>query len=179
MGRLRLYIVSVGALLLAGGVGAYAFAGGGTNNQFKASKLVGYEENPDISTAGTGSLEVSVNNAARTLTYTLRYSALEGDVQQAHIHFGKRAVNGGVVLFLCSNLDNAPAGTPTCPQSGTVTRTVAASEILAPEMQGLEAGNFAELVAAMRAGRTYANVHSTKWPSGEIRSQLQVQKKAS
>jgi hypothetical protein len=38
--------------------------------------------------------------------------------------------------------------------------------------QGIEAGNFAELVAAMRVGSTYANVHSTKWPGGEIRAQI-------
>ena len=38
--------------------------------------------------------------------------------------------------------------------------------------QGIEAGNFEELAAALRAGHTYANVHSTKWPSGEIRAQI-------
>jgi hypothetical protein len=38
--------------------------------------------------------------------------------------------------------------------------------------QGIEAGNFAELVAAMRAGHTYANVHTQKWPTGEIRAQI-------
>jgi hypothetical protein len=59
-----------------------------------------------------------------------------------------------------------------CPQSGAVARTVAAADILAPGTQGIEAGNFAELAAALRAGHTYANVHSTKWPGGEIRAQI-------
>jgi hypothetical protein len=175
MKKLRLYLVLAGAFVLAAGVGTYALAGGG-KNRFEAKKLSGYEENPDVSTVATGSLSLRVNDAAETITYTLRYSGLEGEVQQAHVHFGKRAVNGGVLLFLCSNLDNGPAGTPECPQSGTVTRTVGAADIVPLEAQGIEAGNFAETVAAIRAGRTYANVHSTKWPSGEVRAQIRVRR---
>ena len=38
--------------------------------------------------------------------------------------------------------------------------------------QGIEAGNFEELAAALRAGHAYANVHSSKWPGGEIRAQI-------
>ncbi len=175
MSRLRLYLVVSGALLVAVGVGTYALAGGGSN-RFQAKTLIGFEENPDISTAASGRLQLRVNEGAQTITYTLRYSGLEGTVQQAHVHFGKRGVNGGIMLFLCSNLDNAPDGTPACPQSGTVARTAPASDVLAIDAQGIEAGNFAELVAAMRAGRAYANVHSEKWPGGEIRSQIAVQK---
>jgi hypothetical protein len=173
MSRLRLYVVLAAALVLAAGVGTYALAGGG-GNRFEAKRLTGYEENPDISTAASGRLTLRINEAAQTIRYTLRYSGLEGDVQQAHVHFGKRAVNGGIVLFLCSNLDNGPAGTPACPQSGTVTRTVGADDIVALDAQGIEAGNFAEVLAAIRAGRTYANVHSTKWPGGEVRAQIGV-----
>ena len=44
--------------------------------------------------------------------------------------------------------------------------------MIGPLDQGIEAGAFAELVAAMRAGHTYANVHSSKWPGGEIRTQI-------
>jgi hypothetical protein len=163
-----LAIAVVGGALL---VASLAVAAGGKKN-LKAGDLIGYEENPDISTVATGAFKVTLDDAARTLAYELSYTGLEGDVQQAHIHFGKRAVNGGVTVFLCSNLGNGPAGTPACPQSGTVSRTVAAADILAPGTQGIEAGNFEELVAAMRDGRTYANVHSTKWPGGEIRAQI-------
>jgi CHRD domain len=157
----------LGALLVA----SLAVASSGKKN-LKSGDLIGYEENPDISTAATGSFKVTLDDDAQTLSYELSYSGLEGDVQQAHIHFGKRAVNGGVTVFLCSNLGNGPAGTPACPASGTVSRTVPGTDILAPGTQGIEAGNFAELVAAMRAGHTYANVHSAKWPTGEIRAQI-------
>ena len=157
----------LGALLVV----SLAIAAGGKKN-FNTRGLNGYEENPDISTVASGSFKASVDEDAQTITYELTYSGLEGDVLQAHIHFGKPAINGGISVFLCSNLGNGPAGTPTCPQSGTVARTVPASDIIGPVAQGIEAGNLAELVAAMRAGSTYANVHSSKWPGGEIRAQL-------
>lgn len=157
-----------GALLVA----SLAVAAGGKKN-LKADDLVGYQENPDISTVATGSFQVTIDDSAKTLAYELSYAGLEGDVVQAHIHFGKRAVNGGVTVFLCGTAASpGPAGTPTCPQSGTVSRTVGTADILAPGTQGIEAGNFEELVAAMRAGHTYANVHSTKWGTGEIRAQI-------
>lgn len=162
--------VVLGGVLL---VASMAVAGGGKKN-LKADELSGYQENPDISTAATGSFHVTLDDEARTLSYELSYSGLEGAVAQAHIHFGKRAVNGNITVFLCGTAANpGPAGTPTCPSSGTVSRTVGAGDILAPGTQGIEAGNFEELAAALRAGHAYANVHSSKWPSGEIRAQVE------
>ena len=164
-----LVAVVLGGMLV---VASLAVAEGGKKN-LKAGELIGYEENPDISTVATGSFEISIDDEARAFTYELSYSGLEGTVVQAHIHFGKPAVNGGITLFLCGTAAApGPAGTPTCPASGPVSRTVAASDILAPGTQGIEAGNFQELVAALRAGQTYANVHSTRWPGGEIRAQI-------
>jgi hypothetical protein len=169
--RRRSVLIGVALVLGALLVVSLAVASGGKKN-FNTRGLNGYEENLDVSTVASGSFKASVDEDAQTITYELSYSGLEGDVQQAHIHFGKPAINGGVSVFLCSNLGNGPAGTPACPQSGTVSRTVPASDIIGPIAQGIEAGNLSELVAAMRAGHAYANVHSTKWPGGEIRAQI-------
>ncbi len=170
--RRRSVVVAVGLVLGALLVASLAVAAGGKKN-FRAGDLVGYEENPDISTVASGSFRATIDESAQTIEYELSYSGLEGTILQAHIHFGKRAINGGITVFLCGTAANpGPAGTPTCPQAGTVSRTVGVGDILAPGTQGIEAGNFAELVAAMRNGSTYANVHSTKWPGGEIRAQI-------
>jgi hypothetical protein len=94
-------------------------------------------------------------------------------VLQAHIHFGQAAASGGISVFLCTNLGNGPVGTQACPAApATITGTFAAADVIGPVGQGIEAGAFGELVQAMRAGVTYANVHSSKWPGGEIRAQL-------
>jgi hypothetical protein len=44
--------------------------------------------------------------------------------------------------------------------------------VIGPAGLGIEEGNLAEILAAMRAGHAYANVHSSKYPGGEIRAQL-------
>jgi hypothetical protein len=164
-----LAVVIIGGALL---VASLAVAAGGKKN-LKAGDLNGYEENPDISTIATGSFKLTLDDAAQTIAYELSYSGLEGPVVQAHVHFGKRAVNGGVSFFLCGTAAApGPAGTPTCPESGTVTRTIGVADIIGPAGQGIEPMNFPEIAAALRAGHAYANVHSTKWPGGEIRAQI-------
>jgi hypothetical protein len=82
-------------------------------------------------------------------------------------------VNGGIMVFLCSNLGNGPVGTAACPPSGSVSGTITAANVVgAASAQGIAAGEFAEVVKAIRHGVAYANVHSTLYPGGEIRGQL-------
>ena len=95
MKRLGLHAAFLFALLAIAGVASYALAGDGRGHEVGPNRLVGYQENPDISTAGKGTFRATINRRTQTISFKLSYSGLEGDVQQAHIHFGKRAVNGG------------------------------------------------------------------------------------
>jgi hypothetical protein len=142
--------------------------------------LNGYEEVPSISTTGSGEFRAKVSSDESSISWSLTYADLQGDVQQAHIHFAQTGVNGGITVFLCTNLGNGPAGTQACPAApATITGTIVAADV-SPDIpatqaardQGLGTGEFAELLAAIRAGATYVNVHSTTWPGGEIRGQL-------
>ncbi|HZB30841.1 MAG TPA: CHRD domain-containing protein [Streptosporangiaceae bacterium] len=54
----------------------------------------------------------------------------------------------------------------------TVSGTIAPGDVLGPSAQGIAAGEFAELVKAIRAGFAYVNVHSTLYPVGELRAQF-------
>lgn len=135
--------------------------------------LSGLDEVPAVSTAGTGSFTADIDDAAGTVRYELSYRGLEGAVQQAHIHFGQPGVNGGIAVFLCSNLANPPPGTPGCPDpGGTVRGVFQAGDVIGPSTQGIASGELDELVGAIRAGAAYVNVHSTLVPSGEIRGPL-------
>lgn len=135
--------------------------------------LSGFEEVPALSTTGHGRFRAVVDTKAGTITFRLTYDALEGTVQQAHVHFGQKSVSGGVSFFLCSNLNNGPAGTQACPAPpAEVTGVIDASLVVGPGGQGIEAAALAEIIAAIKDGTAYANVHSSKWPPGEIRGQL-------
>lgn len=160
---------------------ASALAFGLTQGGFKNIKelLIGYEEVPSVSTTGNGEFNARVLNESE-IEWTLSYSDLEGAVQQAHIHIGNPGVNGGISVFLCTNLGNGPAGMQPCPAPpATISGTIVAADVspnipatLAARNQGLNTGEFDEFLAALRAGALYVNVHSTTWPGGEIRSQI-------
>ena len=152
-------------------------------SRFKVrASLVGLQEVPAISTVANGTFKAEVDLDAGTITWYLRYSALEGNVTQAHVHFGQHSVNGGISYFLCSNLANPPPGTQACPPGpAELTGVIQAADVIGPGPvvgppaapgQGIEPGSLAEIAAAMRAGVAYANVHTSKWPGGEIRGQL-------
>lgn len=178
-GRSRLFSVAVlvGTMVAATVAGSAALADGDSvlsgGSSIRVS-LTGYEETPvALSTTGEGSFRMSINTRDDTITYRLSYSALEGTVLQAHVHFGATAQTGGISFFLCTNLGNGPAGTQACPAApATVTGTITPAEIIGPTGQGITAGQFDEVVAAFRAGATYVNVHSSLYPGGEIRAQL-------
>jgi hypothetical protein len=141
--------------------------------------LSGSEEVPFVLTNGRGTLTASINAAETELAYELRYSGLEADATQAHIHIGQSGVNGGISVFLCANTPPitpppAPASVPpTCPlREGSVEGVLTARDVIGPTSQGVVAGDFARLLHAIRVGQTYVNVHTTRSPGGEIRSQI-------
>ena len=173
MRKRRLFSALIFVIPAVLAVATFAVANEGGERQFRAG-MIGYQEVPAVSTVATGSFEAQlVDN--ETLTYTLTYSGAEGAVTQAHIHFGQRSVNGGISVWLCSNLASppTPAGTQPCPPtSGTVTGTITAAHVVGPAAQGIAPSQFNEFVRALRAGVAYANVHSITFPGGEFRGQI-------
>jgi hypothetical protein len=135
-------------------------------------RLRGYDEVPALTTGGGALFHATVE--ADAISYELTYNdAFRGKVLQSHIHFGQRGVNGGIVVFLCTNLGNGPAGTQACPDApASITGTIHASDITGAASQGLVAGDLAGLERAIRAGIAYVNIHSDVFPGGEIRGQL-------
>jgi hypothetical protein len=165
------------AVVVVGVLGSATFAlahGWGGNNV--RGELNGYNETPTLSTDSSGSFRAKLDDKGQKLEYTLSYNGLEGDVQMAHIHIGRPAIAGGIMAWLCQTAakPSPTAGTPTCPQSGTVSGTLTPASIVAVAPQDVAAGNWAEFVAAIRNYAAYANVHTTKFPAGEIRAQLQL-----
>ena len=151
------------------------------------TRLSSYNETPvTINSSASGEFTARILDDGTAIEYELTYRDLSSPATQAHIHFGRPALTGGVVLFLC-NVSGSPPGTvpkpPTCPSpSGTVTGTLTAADVISLPIspvlpgggQGIDAGadGLAEILKAIRAGAAYANVHTQFHPTGEIRGRL-------
>ena len=167
MNRRSTQAVAAGVIALLLAAAGVTVAGADRGGGGFDARLKGYEEVPAISTVATGSFSADVDRAAQTITYRLSFSGLESPVLFSHIHLGQKTANGGVSAFLCGG-----GSKPPCPQEGTVEGTITPADVVGPANQGIAAGEFDELVRAMRAGVTYANVHSQLRPGGEIRGQI-------
>jgi hypothetical protein len=133
--------------------------------QFRA-ELRGRNEVPLTLSGGHGSLRLTVNDDDTSVHFVLRFSGLQTTVAQSHIHVGQANVNGGVTVFFCGG------PRPACPQQGPVEGDFTAADVITLPSQQLEADNLAKLLKAIRAGQTYANVHTMTSPGGEIRGQI-------
>jgi CHRD domain-containing protein len=165
--KLAIGVAAIGVVVIT------AAAVAGDRGRVKTT-LTGLEETPlTISTTGNGTFHATISGGGDAINYELSYADLEGTVTQAHIHFGQEAISGGISAFLCSNLGNGPAGTQACPAApARITGTITAADVIGPTGQGISAGELDELVSAIRAGAAYANVHTTLYPTGEIRGQF-------
>jgi hypothetical protein len=130
-----------------------------------------------ISTPAKGQFTAILDGPADVIQYELSYEGLLAPVTQGHIHFGQRHTVGGIIVWLCQTTGTpAPAAvassTPFCPPDGTVPGTITPAQVLAQDAQGFVAGDFDELVRAIRNGAAYVNVHTEKFGAGEIRGQI-------
>jgi hypothetical protein len=167
----RLVLISFLGVVLLAAIAATAAVAHNDNGKGKA-RLDSYQETPlTLSTTGTGSFRIRV--ASDGLHYKLRYQDLSAPAIQAHIHFGRTGLSGGIVAFLCGPQPSA-GDKPTCPAlSGTVEGVIDMADILGPvPNQGIAAGELREVIKALRKGAIYANVHTTAFPGGEIRGQV-------
>jgi hypothetical protein len=153
-----------------------------------AVDLSGFAEVPVVSTTGTGRFAAKMDPVTGNIDYELSYDGLQGKVTQSHIHIGPPQNTGGISIWLCQTTTNpAPTTTPisivpTCPESGSVTGTITAAHVVGPTPQLVTAGQLDEVLAAVREGLAYVNVHSGPnatsvppspgVPGGEIRGQL-------
>ena len=160
----RSLVIGLTAAAMVALVGTAMVSADSGRRDMKA-RLSGFQEVPAISTQGTGSLRLRVNEGGTAISFELSYANLEGGaVTAAHIHFAQPGVNGAPIAFLCGGTK------PACPVApATISGTIAAADILDASAQGIAAGQLGEALRAMRAGVTYVNVHTTSFPAGEIR----------
>ncbi|WP_373516685.1 CHRD domain-containing protein [Pricia sp.] len=127
------------------------------------SSLKGSNEVPARETKAAGHVSVKINKDEQSLYYKITAANID-DVRAAHFHLAPEGANGAVVVTLYTNPDQ-----PSGPQNGVLTEGV----ITADNLQGdLAEADFATLIGAIRSGGIYVNVHTSRYPSGELRAQL-------
>ncbi len=174
--------VPVAAALALATVFAVSSPAAADKDHLKA-KMEGKQEAPVCVTDGRGTFDATISPDETSVSYVLTYDLQGTTVQQAHIHIGQRNVSGGITVWLCQTPPafTDPTGlSPVCLATpGTVTGTFTRLNVVGPAGQGIAGGaggttaeEFAQLIDAIRARQTYANVHSNICPSGEIRGQI-------
>ena len=148
---------ALAAVMVLGGSALSDRPAGLNPNEFKA-ELTGAAERPNpVETTATGTATVTFNEADSTFTYEVTVSNLN-DVTAAHIHIGKAEETGPPAANL---LERAP--------EGAVNGTLCSGMIKASD---LKSETIASLLAKIRSGDAYVNVHTKAHPDGEIRGQL-------
>jgi hypothetical protein len=166
MRRICLSVLTLMALFL--------LAGPASAGEQMAARLRGFEEVPAISSSGGAFFSATINETTGTINWTMTYGVTNGKITQSHIHFAQKGVNGGIFVFLCSNLGNGPTGTQTCPNApATISGTWHASDIIGgAAAQGIQVGDFGPVLRALKTGTAYVKLHTDKYPGGEIRGQV-------
>ena len=144
-----------------------------------AANLDPLNEVPVVSSPASGRFSAEINDND-SIDYEISWKDLQAPITQSHIHFAQPNVNGAIVIWLCGTATNpGPTGTQVCPaatSSGSVSGTIAPANIIAATTQGISAGDYAEVVRALRLGLGYANIHTTGSPGGEIRGQIRARR---
>jgi hypothetical protein len=128
----------------------------------------GAEEVPVRDTRAQGQLKMQLSADGETLHYRLIVANIE-NVTQAHLHRAPAGVNGPVVLWLY------PGGPPAALIPGRSQGVLAEGEVTADDLVGQLAGQpLGTLIDEIMAGRIYVNVHTSQFPPGEVRGQVEA-----
>jgi hypothetical protein len=123
-------------------------------------------QTPPVVSQATGRGVFVISERDTKIRFELSSRGL-GRITQAHIHLAPRGQNGAVVLFLFPLSAKGVNG-----ENWSVSGTLTADDIVQPPAPAPPL-TFAQIVAAIKAGNAYANIHTVIHPAGEIRGQLE------
>ena len=126
------------------------------------SKLTGGNETPAIKTKAKGEAVFHLSKEGKEISYKLKVSNIE-NVTAAHIHMGKKGVEGPPLAGLFAGPK----------KEGKFSGVLAEGTLTDKDlMSSLSGKSVDDLVKIIKSGDTYVNVHTDKFPNGEIRGQI-------
>lgn len=130
--------------------------------------LDGYQVAPLFSTPGTGQFRGKISGDQSFVTFELTYQNLIGnEVSEVALHFAREGASGGILVQLCGPVTQACMASP-------ITGSFNGEDMIDLSGQGIAAGEFDEMLRAMRAGAVYVLVRTNVRSMGEIRGQIKA-----
>ena len=145
-----------------------------------AFNLNGASENPANGSPGTGTGTVNYDNVAKTLAWNVSFSGLTGNTTASHFHATtalsgilnppSSVVNVGVAISP-GTLPSFPLGVTSGSASAVIdlTQTTSYTAAFLTANGGTATGAEVGFAAALAAGKTYWNIHTSTFGGGEIR----------
>ena len=135
--------------------------------------LSGANENPAITTQGTGTFTITLDTSTKLLTWDIQVSGLDSTITAAHIHgpwLPPNGTNANVILNFAPTNTQIPGATFTGLATAKSGRAQGSLTLAAAILGNGVSGD--SLSKLLLAGRAYLNVHTLKNPSGEVRAQV-------
>ncbi len=164
--RSRSTLPTLALLTLAGCGSSGGDATTGPAGEKFSATLAGTSAVPATASTNTGSITLSIVPGDSILKFELSVGNMAG-ITQAHLHTAAAGANGNVLAWLLPVNGNAA-------QAGSVALTgvVSLGDIAPSWIRGTPRLAMDSVVALMRAGRVYVDLHSTTFTNGELRGQV-------
>lgn len=126
------------------------------------TQLSGKQAVPAVMTKASGEAFFRLSKNGKEITFDLKVKGIE-NVTAAHIHAGKKDQEGPPVAGLFSGPE----------KRGMFSGELAKGTITDKDLVGPLAGkSIPDLVAMIKSGEAYVNVHTARYPNGELRGQI-------
>ena len=120
--------------------------------------LSGSQSVPAVKTVAKGDATFTLSKDGKALSYMVTVSDIE-NVTAAHIHLGKKGKNGPPVALITNDK-----------KANKFSGTLAEGTTTEKELMGSLMGkSVKDLIKQIKKGNAYVNVHTDKYPDGEIR----------
>ncbi len=137
--------------------------------------LTGPQEVPPTVSPGIGSALVTVDTVTNLLTINVSFAGLLSPTTAAHIHCCAGPTGTAIPATTVPTFPGFPLGVTTGTFLQTFDLTLASTynPAFITASGGTVAGAQAAFIAGLLNGQTYFNIHTSQFPGGEIRGQLQ------